>query len=78
MSPCLFDGVGANTVGNSYQVILLGNLFHRGTISASEEEILLLVFTNVNKFLNQITADCREIRDAFGEMHLCSDTGPVL
>lgn len=70
MSPRLFHRVGANVVGNGYQVILLGNLFRRGTISALEEEILLLVFINVNKFLNQITADFSEIRDVFGEIHL--------
>lgn len=35
--------------------------------SLEEEEILLLMFTNANKFLNQIPVDCSEIRDAFGE-----------
>lgn len=31
-----------------------------------EEEILLLMFINANKLLNQTPVDCSEIRDAFG------------
>lgn len=50
--------------GQSLQVILLGNLLPRATITVLQEEIILL---KVNKFLNQITACSSELRYSFGE-----------
>lgn len=35
-------------------------------LKIEEEEILLLMFINANKLLNQIPVDCSETRDAFG------------
>lgn len=48
--------------GNSCQVIFLVSYF----LKIDEEEILLLMFINANKLLNQVPVDCSETRDAFG------------
>lgn len=72
---------GSKRGGASDGQLLLSHLswqfISRCTISALEE-ILLLVFINANKFLNQITADRSAIGGVFGEVQLGFETGPVL
>jgi len=56
VSPCLFQRVAANVAGqataNCCSVIFLATTLLRGTFSGFQEEILLLILTNANKFLN--------------------------